>query len=137
MGRIKSYKELRVWQKSVDLAEETYNITVRFPREERYNLASQMRRAAISVPSNVAEGCLRKHTNELIHFLHIALGSCGELDTQLIIAGRLKYVSGEETKLLTEEIDYVSRMLRNFVKKLVEKNEPRATNHKPRTANSC
>lgn len=115
---IQSYKDLEVWQKSIGLVKEIYRITKDFPNEERFGLVSQMRRCAISIPSNIAEGKTRHHGNEYIQFLYIALGSCSELDTQLIIAKELDFIKQAELDLLAEKIDHISRMLRNLIKSL-------------------
>ena len=86
------HKNLDVWKYSMDLVEEIYTMSSKFPKEERYGLTSQIRRAAVSVPSNIAEGCGRKGNKELIQFVSIALGSLTELETQYLIAIRLKFV---------------------------------------------
>jgi four helix bundle protein len=83
---IKSFKELTVWQKAIELVKETYKITKEFPKSETYGLSLQIRRAAISIPSNIAEGQLRKNLKEYLQFLRIAYGSSAELETQIIIA---------------------------------------------------
>jgi len=87
--KIQSYKDLIVWQKSVDLVAEIYQLTKLFPRSELYGLASQMQRAAVAIPSNIAEGFRRKGRKEYIQFICIAIGSAGELETQLIIAQKI------------------------------------------------
>ena len=86
------HKDLDVWKYSMDLVEDIYKLSSKFPNDERYGLISQIRRAAISTPSNIAEGCGRKSDKELIQFISIALGSLTELETQYLIAVRLKYV---------------------------------------------
>ena len=90
---LKNYKELKVWQKSYDLCLDVYRITTRFPNEERYGLTSQLRRAAVSVPSNIAEGYGRKTTNDYIRMLYISYGSLCELETQILLAGDLDFLS--------------------------------------------
>ena len=90
---IQSYKELEVWKKSMDLVEICYKITNDFPKEELYGLTNQIRRAAVSIPSNIAEGQSRWSTKEFLRFLSIAKGSLSELETQLIVAQRLNYIS--------------------------------------------
>src|SRR5712692_6834223 len=92
----KHYKELLVWQKGMTLAKIVYRLTSRFPQEERYGLISQMRRAAISVPSNIAEGQARRGTNEFLQFLSIAEGSLAELDTQLSLSVELGFTQQAE-----------------------------------------
>ena len=91
-GKIKSFKDLKIWQKSIQLVEEVYTVSRSFPKEEMYGLQSQLRRSAVSIPSNIAEGFARLHNREYRNFLYISLGSCAELATQIIIASRLKYV---------------------------------------------
>ncbi|MDR3235900.1 MAG: four helix bundle protein [Prevotellaceae bacterium] len=87
-----NHKDLEVWKTSMDLVVTIYSITKQFPKEEQYGLVSQMQRAAVSVPSNIAEGCGRKSHKETHHFLSIALGSLAEIETQLLIAIRLEYI---------------------------------------------
>jgi len=87
--KVKSYRELLVWQKSIELVDEIYKVIKMFPKEETYALCDQLRRSAVSIPSNIAEGQARQHTGEFKQFLFIALGSLAELDTQLVIANRL------------------------------------------------
>jgi four helix bundle protein len=115
---MKSYTELIVWQESIKLVKEIYAITRRFPKEEIYGLISQMRRSAISIPSNIAEGFMRQHRPEIVQFLYIALGSCGELNTQLIIAKELKFIDENVLKVFQEKLNHISRMIRNLVKSL-------------------
>lgn len=91
-GKSKGYRDLIAWQRGMEICEVIYKITEAFPKEEVHGLTSQMRRAAISIPSNLAEGQLRNSKNEFRQFVSIALGSCGELDTQLELANRFGYV---------------------------------------------
>ena len=93
---ILSYRDLNVWQNSMNLVEDVYKITANFPKEEKYGLISQIRRCSVSIPSNISEGFMRKSTKEYIQFIYISLGSLGELDTQMEIAVRLKFM--EEQK---------------------------------------
>lgn len=93
---IKSYRDLRGWQAAMDLVERVYRLTQAFPRHEIYALSSQMQRAAVSVPSNIAEGHTREHLKEYLHHLSIAQGSLAELETQLEIAARLGYISPQQ-----------------------------------------
>jgi len=95
-----------------------YHLTKSFPKDELFGLTSQMRRAAVSIPSNIAEGFNRYHTKEYIRYLHIALGSCAELETQLEIASGLAYLEKETTLNLLESINYETRMLKSLIKKL-------------------
>jgi four helix bundle protein len=105
------YNELVVWQKAMNLVTEVYKITSTFPSEERFGLSSQMRRAAVSVPSNVAEGQGRKATGAYINHLSIAHGSLMELETQIQIASRLNFVSANETSTLLAQTNEIGRML--------------------------
>jgi four helix bundle protein len=138
---IKSYKELDVWKKAIIIVDQIYSLTSKFPKDEQYILAAHMRRSAISIPSNIAEGCSRGHTPEYIQFLRIALGSLAELETQFTIAGGRGYINGDAINGLSENIDHEARMLMNLIKSLEKKrktlvveHEPRTTNHKPRVS---
>ena len=112
---LKSYRELTVWQKSMNMVRNIYSATYTFPKEEMYGLTSQIRRTAVSVPSNIAEGYGRNSTKEYISFLHIARGSNCELQTQLLICKRLGYIIDDKIINLTEEI---TRMLNSMISKL-------------------
>ena len=114
---MKTYKTLVVWQKSIDLVERVYEITRTFPEDERFNLTSQLRRCAVSIPSNIAEGHGRKSNGEFSHFLKIAFGSSSELETQLLIAHRLKMVAKEEYDEVSESLTYVRKMLSSLISK--------------------
>jgi four helix bundle protein len=116
--KVRSYKELDVWNKGIEIVNQIYEITERFPSKELYGLASQMQRSAISIPSNIAEGFARGHTAEFVQFLRIALGSCAELETQLIIADRRNYASHAEVLNLQGDLDHESRMIMNLIKSL-------------------
>jgi four helix bundle protein len=113
---IQSYRDLRVWQMGVDLVCQVYKVTATFPKSETYGLTSQIQRAAVSVPSNIAEGHARRSNREFNHFLSISLGSLAELETQLLIAGRLQYVDTAALDLLLSNVDEVGRMLRGLQK---------------------
>lgn len=115
---MKTHKDLDVWKRAVDLVATIYKTTSSFPKEEIYGLTSQIRRAAVSVPSNIAEGAARNHDNEFRQFLYIALGSSAELDTQLIIANRLGFVDDEKTQELMTELNSISRMLQGLIKSI-------------------
>lgn len=115
---IKSYRDLDVWKRSIVIVKKVYLVTKSFPKEEFYGLVSQIRRCAISIPSNIAEGQARQHTNEFIQFLYIALGSCAELETQIIIALELKYIDAKMELELLEEISQIGKMIRGLVKSL-------------------
>ncbi|HZK11023.1 MAG TPA: four helix bundle protein [Atribacterota bacterium] len=116
--KIKSFKDLKNWQKGIEIVSDTYILTKNFPKEELFSLTSQLRRSAISIPSNIAEGFKRFHNKEYKQFLFIALGSCAELETQIIIAKELKYINENEEAKLVEKLDHVCRMTSNLIKKL-------------------
>ena len=97
---MKGYRELRVWQQGIELVEEIYGITERFPAREVYGLTSQLRRAAVSIPSNIAEGHVREHIKEYLNHLSMAQASLAEVETQIEIAARLKYVATEQLESL-------------------------------------
>lgn len=115
---LKNFKELKVWQKAYQLCLAIYRITKDFPKDERYGLTSQIRRAAVSVPSNIAEGYGRKTTGEYIQALYIAYGSNCELETQILLSGDLGFVGKEDLSKLQEEIGDVERMLKGLIKSL-------------------
>lgn len=116
---IKSYKELKVWQKGIELVKRVYKITTQLPNNEIYGLSIQMRRAAVSIPSNIAEGQLRKNLKEYLQFLRIAYGSAAELETQLIISKDL-YPKIDYNKL-EELLLEVQKMLNVMIAKLEAK----------------
>ena len=115
---ISGYQSLLVWQRSMDLVERVYHFTGRFPPNEQWGLVSQMRRAAISVPSNIAEGYGRQATGEYRHHVSISRGSLLELETQILLARRLKYLQPSDADSALKEIDEISRMLATLVSKL-------------------
>ena len=112
---LNSYKELTVWRKSIDLILEIYRLTDNFPRSELYGLTSQMRRAAVSIPSNIAEGYSRRHRQEYIQFIKVAFGSGAELETQIIIAKRLGFTSGFKVEGAENLLSEVMKMLNKLV----------------------
>ena len=116
--KIKSFKDLKIWQKGIEVVKDIYRITLSFPKEEVYGLISQMRRCAVSIPSNIAEGFKRYHNKEYKQFLHIALGSSVELETQLVISKELKCVSQREIEVISEKLEYLSKMITVLTKKL-------------------
>lgn len=115
---VANFKDLKVWQASIDLAEQVYKVTKSFPKEETYGLTSQIRRAVVSVPSNIAEGQGRDSTKEFLHFLSISVGSLFEVETQLLIAERLGYTSKSELQTVFTKLEEVARMLRGLQKAL-------------------
>ena len=118
---LKNYKELKVWEKAYKLCLDIYTVTKRFPKEEIYGLTSQIRRSAVSIPSNIAEGYGRKTTSEYVRFLYIAYGSVCELETQTMISGDLDYMKKEKLQELREALGDVERMLKAMIKSLENK----------------
>jgi len=116
--KIENFKDLRIWQEGISLVEEVYLITKEFPREEIYGLISQTRRAAVSIPSNVAEGFMRNSNKEFRKYLFVSLASSAELETQLIISNRLKYISKEALAGITGKLGKFNRMTMTLIKKL-------------------
>jgi four helix bundle protein len=117
-GKIKTYRDLDIWNSGLGLVKDIYKLTEKFPENEAYGLVSQMRRAAISIPSNVVEGFRSHHNNEYKQFLYISLGSCAELETQITIAKELKYIQKDKEAVLLERLDHICRMTSNLLKKL-------------------
>jgi four helix bundle protein len=118
MEKVMSHKDLLVWQRGMVLVETVYVKTAKFPVGEQWGLVSQMRRAAVSIPSNIAEGYGRQATGEYRHHLSIARGSLLELETQILLCQRLNYLETTEADPLLTEIDELSRMLATLVSKL-------------------
>jgi four helix bundle protein len=118
---MQGYRDLKVWHLGVDISLAVYQLTDEFPQREIYSLTSQLRRAAVSIPSNIAEGHTRGQTKDFIRFLSISRGSVAELETQLIIAERLGYVQGEPLKRVRSMLNEESRMLAGLRRSLVSK----------------
>ena len=118
---LKNYKELKVWQKSYQLCLTIYKATKTFPPNEGFGLTSQMRRAALSIPSNIAEGYGRKTTPDYLRSLYIAYGSTCELETQILLSGDLGYLNKESLSELQRDIGEVERMLKALIKSLETK----------------
>ena len=120
-----SYRDLLVWQKGIELTKLIYQLTggEAFPKSERYGLIAQLRRAAVSVPSNIAEGQARSGTNEFLQFLYIAKGSLAELDTQCLISRELSYLAPEQCKVVLERITELQRMIFALITKLRARKE--------------
>ncbi len=117
MGQIKSYRDLRVWQQGMDFVVLLYKVTDSFPKSEQFGLTNQMRRAAVSIPSNIAEGHVRSR-KEYAHFLTIALGSLAELETQMELAQRIGYLPIQNFAELNEKIDSIGRQLNVLTQKI-------------------
>ena len=117
--KLNSFKELIVWQKSIELVHETYSIAKKLPKAEMYGLCSQMQRAAVAIPSNIAEGYRRNHRPEFIQFLSIAISSAAELETQIVIS-KVEYPDADYSKAETL-LDEIQKMLYAMISKLKDK----------------
>ena len=117
-GRVQSYRDLRVWQEGMDLAEMCYRLTQVFPREERYGMTSQVRRAAASIPVNIAEGYGRGSQGEYMQFLQIAQGSLKELETHLLLAKRVVLANAELLDLTLNQCETVGKILSSLIRSL-------------------
>lgn len=113
-----NYKELKIWQRSVELATLVYSATANFPKQEQYGLTQQMRRAAVSIGTNIAEGAGRKGDKEFSYFLNVAYGSIYELETQLIISVNLGFLSKQDSEKLEVEIGEIQKMIFTLIKNL-------------------
>ena len=129
--KIQSYEDLEVWQLAMTLAEQCYQLTATFPREETYGLSAQIRRAAVSIPANIAEGYGRNQTGNFLNFLRIAQGSVRELETHLLLASRLKVADVARTAPCREVAIRVSKMLRALIRSIED--GPPLTNHSRQT----
>ena len=119
--KVKTHKDLDAWKKAIELVEAVYGLTKAFPKTEMYGLTNQLRRAAVSIPSNIAEGAARSSTKEFVQFLHIALGSVSEVETQLIIAQRLDYA--DDANSIEEQIEAVRRLILGLIRYLRRRDE--------------
>lgn len=117
MEIIKNFKELRIWQKAMEIARDVYRISKQFPKEEIYGLTAQIRRSAISIPSNIAEGFKRFHCKEQKQFLSVAQGSAAELETQLILSAELDFMTQQQFESINDKIDHLSRMISVAIRK--------------------
>jgi four helix bundle protein len=116
--KINSYRDLKVWQEAMNLGELVYDLTRTFPKEETYGMTSQIRRSAISIASNIAEGHGRENTGSFIQFLRVAQGSLKELETQLQLSARVKIVSHEKINAHLNKSDDLGRMIRSLIRSL-------------------
>ncbi len=116
----KNHKELLVWQKAMQLVVDVYNLIRLLPKEETYGLSDQMRRAAISIPSNIAEGNARSSQKDMVHFLHIAQGSRAELETQLELCELIGYISKERLEPVLMQTQEIGRMLSGLIKSTLQ-----------------
>lgn len=112
---MKSHKDLEVWRASIDLARDIYELTRAYPKEEQYGIVTQMRRAAVSVASNIAEGAARQGNKEFLQFLYIALGSASELDTQIEISRKIGFSDGHRLDEVHKHLETISKMLQGLI----------------------
>ena len=115
---VRTHKDLDVWKKAIEFVTEIYSVTASFPKSELYGLTSQIRRAAVSIPSNIAEGATRNHKAEFKQFLYISLSSAAEVDTQLIIAGNLGFMEKQKAVKVQSELNTISKMIQGLLKSI-------------------
>jgi four helix bundle protein len=120
-NKISSYKDLIAWQKSIALVTDIYMLTKSFPAEEKYGIVSQMNRAAVSIPSNIAEGWGRESSKNYLQFLKISRGSLMETETLLQISRNLNFISTDEYKSITENVDELAKILQGLIKSIQQK----------------
>jgi len=125
MLKMKDFKKLKVWNRAIDFAAEVYQATEKFPKKEVYSLTDQIRRSAVSIFSNIAEGCKKDSDAELVRYCNIALGSTGELESQLIFSERIGYLKIETLNGMVRELDEIGKMLAGLIKSIREQNEKR------------
>ena len=118
---MKTHKDLNVWKLAIEFVTSLYKVTDKFPKSELYGLTSQLRRASVSIPSNIAEGAARNHNKEFLQFLYIALSSSVEVETQLIISFNLNYITKLELDDLSNELDTIGKMLQGLIKSIKNK----------------
>ena len=116
------YRDLKIWQKSIDLVVDVYKATAEYPRDERFGLISQTQRSAVSIPSNIAEGAGRNSDKEFIHFLSVSNGSSYELETQILVAERLNFITKETSGHICQQLDEIQKMNYNLQKAVTNKN---------------
>lgn len=116
--KIRNFRDLDIWRKGIEIVKDIYRLVKDFPKNELYGLVSQMQRAAVSIPANIAEGFNRFHNKEYKQFLYISLGSCAELETHVEIACELRYLDSKDKDNILEKIIYESRMISSLIKKL-------------------
>jgi len=129
-GPVRGYRDLIVWQDSMDLVVSIYRITATFPKDERYSLVSQLRRAAVSVPSNIAEGHGRSRTGDYLRHLSVAVGSLSEVQTQVQIARRLEYIAEDDQSRLLDSSNAIAKMLGGLIRSLRRRLESAAGGQK-------
>ena len=115
---MRTHKDLNVWKKALNFVTTIYSITDNFPKSEKFGLTNQIRRASVSIPSNIAEGSARNHNKEFIQFLYISLSSAAEVDTQLRISENLKFIDHDKSKELLDELESISKMLQGLLRSI-------------------
>ncbi len=115
---ISSYRDLKVWQEAMSVAEHAYRLTARFPRDEVYGMTAQIRRSAVSIPANIAEGHGRENSGSFIQFLRISQGSLKELETHLFLAQRVNLVPSPDVTVLLQKCDELGRMMRSLIRSI-------------------
>jgi four helix bundle protein len=123
-NKIKNFKDLLIWQEGIEIVKDIYRLSSSFPKAELYGLSSQIRKCAVSIPSNIAEGFKRFYYKDYRRFLYIALGSAAELETQLVISEKLKYISNEEVQVIYVKLERLAKMITNLMKKLKQHHIP-------------
>jgi four helix bundle protein len=118
MSEINSYRDLRVWQNAMDIAVRCYELTHDFPKSEAYGMSSQIRRAAVSAPANIAEGYGRDNTGSFVSFLRVSQGSLKELETLLLLSSRVGHIEAESAATLLAQCDELGRMLRGYIRSI-------------------
>ena len=113
-----NFKELKIWQKALELSVDVYKVTALFPKEDKFGLISQIKRSAVSIPSNIAEGAGRNSVKEFLYFLSVANGSSYELQTQLLISNKLNFLKDDLLESMLNELDEIQKMNYNFQKTL-------------------
>lgn len=119
--KIERFQDLKIWQRSIKLVEQIYKSTSNYPNDEKFGLVVQIRRASVSIPSNIAEGFGRWGNKEFRHFLYVALGSCAEVITQLVISCNLGYIKSSELDRLSDEVNQICKMITTLIKKIDDK----------------
>ena len=119
---MKTHKDLKVWQRSLEFVTLIYTMTKNYPQSEKFGLTNQIRRSAVSIPSNIAEGSARNHNKEFIQFLYIALSSASELDTQIRISRNLEFLNEQLSRSLLEELDSISKMIQGLIRSVKKTN---------------
>lgn len=120
-NKINTYKDLIVWQKSIELVSDVYSITKSFPSEEKFGIISQLNRASVSIPSNIAEGWGRESSKNYLQFLRISRGSLMETETLLVISKNLNYIDDENFRMISEKLDETGRILQGLIKGVQQK----------------